>query len=185
MKQILLAKRYAKALFELALQEKVTPRVHSDMLLVADVMAENRELRRVMTNPLITASKKNSLMKSLFGNFLSPLSLKFIEILVRKGREQQLAEIAIQYNKLYLDFNNIAVVELVSAYPSDASLRAKITEIVAKNTDSTLQFKETTDPEIIGGFKLKIDDYLLDATISKIISNLHKEFDKNLYIKRY
>jgi F-type H+-transporting ATPase subunit delta len=185
MKQILLAKRYAKALFELTLQEKATTRVHSDMEIVADVMAENRELRRVMTNPLITASKKYSLIKSLFGTFLSPLSLKFIEILIRKGREQQLAEIAIQFNKLYLDFNNIAVAELVTAYPSDASLRAKITELVAQNTDRTLQFKESIDPEIIGGFKLKIDDYLFDATISKIISNLHKEFDKNLYIKRF
>lgn len=185
MKQILLAKRYAKALFELALQQNVSDRVSRDMEAVAEVMAENRELRRVMTNPLINPPRKFKLMKELFGAIISPLSLRFFEILILKGREQQIEEIARQYNALYLDHHNIAVAELTTAFAANESIKNTITGLVRHNTDKTLQFSLTTDPEIIGGFRLKIGDYLFDASISKIISNLHKEFDKNLYIKRF
>ncbi|HQO49212.1 MAG TPA: ATP synthase F1 subunit delta [Bacteroidales bacterium] len=185
MKQILLAKRYAKALFELALQEKATEKVFHDMETVATVISENRELRRVMANPLITPARKSGLMNALFGSLISPLSLRFFDILVRKGREQQIEEIAKQYAALYLDHNNIAVAELTTAFAANESIKNTITGLVRHNTDKTLQFSLTTDPEIIGGFRLKIGDYLFDASISKIISNLHKEFDKNLYIKRF
>lgn len=185
MKQILLAKRYAKALFELALQEKAAESVFDDMETVAAVISENRELRRVMANPLITPARKSALMNALFGSLISPLSLRFFDILVRKGREQQIEEIARQYTALYLDHNNIAVAELTTAYVANDHIRNSIAGLVRQNTSKTLKFSETTDPEIIGGFRLKIGDYLLDASISKIISNLHKEFDKNLYIKRF
>lgn len=185
MKQILLARRYAKALFELAILEKTSDAVHADMEIIAAVMDENRELRRVMSNPLITPSKKLSIMQHLFGKHISALSLKFFAVLIRKGREQQIPEIALQYQMLYLEHNNIAVAELVTAYPADESIKNTIAALVKQGSDKKLLFRTSTNPGIIGGFKLKINDYLLDATISNIIAKLHKEFDKNLYIKRF
>ena len=185
MKQILLAKRYAKALFELALNEKVTDQVNNDMESIAAVMAENRELRRVMANPLITPQRKISLMKSIFGAQRTAVSMKFVEILIRKGREQQIAEIAEQYRQLYLDHNNIAVVELTTAFDANDQVTQKVAALIHHKSNKTLRFKLKTDPAIIGGYKMKIGDYLLDDSISKVISNLHKEFDKNLYIKRF
>lgn len=185
MKRILLAKRYAKALFEIALQEKAISEVNDDMELLMTVMAENRELRKLMTNPLITPLKKNQLMMSIFGSHLNKISKKFIEILIRKGREQEVAEIAYQYHKHFLDYNDIALAQLVTAYPADDYLRERITKLAQFSANKTLRFKESVQPEIIGGFKLQIDDYLYDATIQKIIADLHKEFAKNLYIKRF
>jgi F-type H+-transporting ATPase subunit delta len=185
MKRILLAKRYAKALFEIALQQQAVAEVNDDMELLVKVMAENRELRKLMSNPLITPLKKNQLMMSIFGSHLSKISKKFIEILIRKGREQEVTEIAHQYHQLYLDHNNIAEAQLVTAYPADDYLRERITQLALFSANKTLRFKESVQPDIIGGFKLQIDDYLYDATIKKIIADLHKEFAKNLYIKRF
>jgi F-type H+-transporting ATPase subunit delta len=44
---------------------------------------------------------------------------------------------------------------------------------------------EKIDPEIIGGYVLKMDDFQFNASVSKELSRLHKEFDKNLYIKGF
>ncbi len=185
MKQTLLAKRYAKALFELALSEKVSDRVNTDMELLASVMNENRELRRVMANPLITPARKKSLMSALFGKQFDTLSIKFIHILIRKSREQLLAEIAAQYQDIFLEYNNIALVDLTTAYEAGESLSEKIGDLIHKKTDKSLRFTLHTDPGLIGGFKLRMGDYLLDNSISKVLAEMHKEFDKNLYIKRF
>ncbi|GAB1418827.1 ATP synthase F1 subunit delta [Bacteroidales bacterium] len=185
MKQTLLAKRYAKALFELALSENLSDKVNTDMELLAAVMNENRELRRVMANPLITPQRKKSLMNELFGSRFNPLSIKFVTILVKKGREQILAEVAGQYQEIFLEHNNIALVDLTTAYPADESLARKISDVAKQNTNKSLRFNLHTDPSIIGGFKLRMGDYLLDDSITKVLAELQKEFDKNLYIKRF
>lgn len=185
MKHILLAKRYAKALFDLAVEDKMVEKINADMELVAVVMKENRELRRMMVNPVINPSKKKAIIKSIFENHIHKTSLAFLDILIRKGREQQIDEIAVQFNELYLDFKNMVVAELVTAAGVDEAMQTKLTGLFKTLTTKEIILKESIDPEIIGGFKLNMNDYQYDASISKIIRRLHKEFDKNLFIKGF
>ncbi len=185
MKNILLAKRYAKALFDLAVEDKVIESTQTDMLLVSTVMNENRELRKLMSNPVIPPSRKRMIIRKIFENHIGKHSLSFLEILVRKGREQEIGEITNQFNELYLDFKNIALVDITTAVPIDAQLRARMLKQFTERTNKTLQMTEKIDSEIIGGFILKMNDFQFNASVSKEISRLHKEFDKNLYIKGF
>ncbi|PKP53724.1 MAG: ATP synthase F1 subunit delta [Bacteroidetes bacterium HGW-Bacteroidetes-1] len=185
MKQILLAKRYAKALFDLAIEEKVIEKINVDMELVAVVMKENRELRRLMINPVISPGRKKSIIKSIFGTHIDKRSLAFLDILVRKGREMEIGEIAVQFNILFLDYKNIAIANLVTATAINDDLGKRIASLLSSHTSKEIKVEKTIEPEIIGGFKLNMDDYLYDASISKIIRKLHKEFDKNLFIKGF
>lgn len=185
MKQTLLAKRYAKALFDLGIEENILEKLRSDMELVAVVLKENRELRRLLSNPVITPLRKNTIIKSVFVAHVDKITLAFLGILVRKGREQQLAEIAVQFAQLYLDHKNIAVAGLVTATEINPELRNRIIGILRDYTSKQIEVIESIDAEIIGGFKLKLDDYQYDASISNIIKKLHMEFDKNLFIKGF
>ncbi len=58
MKNILLARRYAKALFDLAVEEGVIDQVNDDMKLIADVLSENKALRRMLLSPVIPPARK-------------------------------------------------------------------------------------------------------------------------------
>jgi F-type H+-transporting ATPase subunit delta len=185
MKNTLLAKRYAKALFDLAVEDKVVEDTHVDMLLVAEVMNQNRELRKLMANPVIPPARKKLIIRKIFENHLGKHSLTFLDILVRKGREMNILEIAHQFNVLYLEFKNIASVDITTAVAIDSVLREKMLKRFRELTSKTLQLNEKIDPEIIGGFVLKMDDYQFNASVSKELSRLHKEFDKNLYIKGF
>jgi F-type H+-transporting ATPase subunit delta len=185
MKNSLLAKRYAKALFDLAVEDNVIESTSKDMLLVTAVMNENRELRKLMTNPVIPPARKKLIIRKVFENHLGKHSLTFLDILVRKGREMNILEIAHQFNELYLDHKNIASVDITTAIEINAELRDKLVKRFKELTSKTLQMTEHIDPEIIGGFVLKMDDYLYNASVSEEISRLHKEFDKNLYIKGF
>ena len=62
----LLAKRYAQALFDLSLENEIEEKVAADMRLVGSILAENRELRRIMANPILLGSKKIKILNKIF-----------------------------------------------------------------------------------------------------------------------
>lgn len=185
MKNTLLAKRYAKALFDQAVEDQVVDATQQDMLLVAGVLKQNRELRKLMANPVIPPARKKQIIRSIFGNHIGRHSLTFLEILVGKGREQEITGIAQQFDVLYLDFKNITLVEITTAVPIEAGQREKMISLFAEKTKKDLQMVEKVDPDIIGGYVVKMGHYQYNASVSKAISKLHKEFDKNLYIKGF
>lgn len=58
--------RYAKALFDLSLETKILDKVNADMALIDKVCSENRELRGMLQNPVISADKKQKVMEKIF-----------------------------------------------------------------------------------------------------------------------
>ncbi len=131
------------------------------------------------------ARKKNGDKKRYSKEKSNKRSLTFIDIIIRKGREAQIHDIAMQFYDSYLDYKNIAIVELTTATAIDKELRLKMVNLMESKTSKTIQIEEKINPEIIGGFKLKLNDYQYDASIKQVFVKLHKEFDKNLFIKGF
>ena len=84
------ASRYAKSLIELALEQNVLEAVKNDMDLLIKTCAANRELSAMPKNPVIHGYKKLAIMKKLFGDKMNKLSIAFIDIITRKGREEHI-----------------------------------------------------------------------------------------------
>ncbi|MBZ0242689.1 MAG: ATP synthase F1 subunit delta [Bacteroidales bacterium] len=185
MKNILLARRFAKALFDLVIEEGVVDQVNDDMKLIADVLTENRPLRRMLLSPVIPPARKKIVVKKIFEGKIDKRSLAFMDIIIRKGREEQIHDITRQFYENYLDYKNIAIVEITTAAEIDKELRFKMVKLMENKTSKTIQMEEKINPDIIGGFKLRLNDYQYDASIKQIFINLHKEFDKNLFIKEF
>jgi F-type H+-transporting ATPase subunit delta len=181
MKNILLARRYALAIFAFALENKELDRVSIDMKMIGQVIFENRELQHLLISPVVSNVRKKNILRLIFKDRIHKLTLTFLDILVRKGREREIMEIAIQFDKIYLDYKKITRVEVTTAIALDTATQQRMMSNFKDKTHNTLQLEEQVDPEIIGGFVLKFDDYLYDASIKKTLSMLRKEFDKNLF----
>ena len=87
MRETRIAIRYAKALFELSLEQKSLEQTSQDMLLVREVCLQNKDFRLVLSSPIIKSDKKQSIMKSLFEGKLGKLSLAYLNIIAKKRRE--------------------------------------------------------------------------------------------------
>lgn len=181
----LLSKRYAQALFGLALENKILEEVKNDMLLVGAVLEENRVLRKVMANPVLDGYKKIRVLNKLFEGKVQNLSLKFLQLITRKNREQYISSICKAFNEIYKEYKNIVDVQFTTAYKIDESLRKTMLKKLKSFTDKHLEVSESIDEEIIGGFKLNFADYQYDASIKTQLKRLGKEFSKNLYVKEY
>ncbi len=185
MKESRLANRYAKALFELALEMNVVEKVYQDAELIYTVCSENREFVLMLRSPVVKEAKKLSILKAIFEKKVHEMTLKFLLIITRNRREMYIMEIAQQFTIIYKKFKNILPATLVTAYEIDAEIRKKIIALLHKNTNAEIELHEEIDKELIGGFILTFDDKQYDATIKRLIGNLHKEFDINLYVKGF
>jgi F-type H+-transporting ATPase subunit delta len=185
MKNILLSKRYAKALFDLALSGDQIEQVQADMKLVSATLNENRELRKLMTNPVLPPSRKKIVVRRIFESHVQQLSLAFMDILIRKGREQEIGLIAAHFGQMYLDHKNIAIVNLTTAIPLQPALEQRIAGLIGVKTKKSINISNSVDTKLIGGFILRMGDYQYDASIKRIIKRLHDDFDKNLFVKEF
>lgn len=183
----LLAKRYAQAVFDLALETKTVDRVAGDMRLVYKVLEENRGLRKILANPVLAASKKIHLLDKLFGEEgrVSDLSIRFLRLITRKSREMYIMSICKAFDDVYLDYKNIVKAELVTAASIDSKIRGSVIAKLKNITDKDIELQEVVDEDIIGGFIVCIEDYQYDASIVNQMRKLRKTFAHNLFEKQF
>lgn len=181
----LLSKRYAQALFDLALENKVLEEIHQDLFMVGTVLNENRELRKVLANPVLDGYKKVRVLNKLFEGKVQTLTIKFLALITKKDREKYILFICQSFEEIYKEYKNIIEVQLTAAYKADAKLRAGIIKKLETFTKKHLQLSESIDEDMIGGFKLNFMDYQYDASVKTQLKRLGKEFSKNLYVKKY
>ncbi len=177
--------RYAKALFDLAMELKVSDIVIRDMELLLNVCKENNEFESMLHSPIITSLKKSQVILAIFGKHFNELSIKFIDLVVRKRREMLIDGIAEQYIQLYREFNGIKTVELKTAVTLSEIERAEFIKLFKEITQSKVELQEEVSPKLIGGFIYSYDNKLFDASVRTKLSSLKKEFDLNIYEKGF
>lgn len=178
------ASRYAKSLIGLAQEQNLLEQVKKDMELILSTCRSTKEFQLLLKSPIIKGDKKVAIFKEALGSLVSNLTLSFVEILTRKGREIYLEGIAAEYIRQYKEIKQIVTAKVVTAVPLDENLRNKIAAII-KNNASFVEIEEKVDPSIIGGLIITVGDRQVDASIAGKINALRKDFSKNLYVKEY
>ncbi|MEI8201878.1 MAG: ATP synthase F1 subunit delta [Bacteroidota bacterium] len=184
-KYLKITSRYAKALFELALELNVSPQVMNDMELLLKVCKENNDFESMLHSPIITSVKKSQVLDAIFGSHFHELSIKFMHLVVRKRREMLIDGISEQYIQLFRDFNGIKTVELKTATPLSEAEREEFKKIFKEITQSKIELEEEVSPKLIGGFIYSYDNKLFDASIRTRLKSLKEEFNINIYQKEF
>jgi len=157
--------RYAKALFQLALEKGFLDEVKKDMDFLLKSYSENDNFSGLAVNPSIVGKKKHAIFTELFGELIHPLTFSFLELLLGKKRELFIPGIARHFAHLYRKEKNILKVTLIS---SDQLEKETIKTILSKLREllcCEVEFELKTDESLVGGFRLKMDDILLDASV--------------------
>ena len=172
-----IASRYAKSLIELANEEGKLERVHEDVLNFK-AAAGVKDLALLLKSPIIGPEKKKTIFKALFEKAYDPLTYSFLEIILRKGREMYLSEIADEFIEQYKDIKKITTVRLTTASPlSETQMEEMKKKIVASGlTYPNLDLKTQVNPDIIGGFIIEIGDKMYNASVLHQLESMRKSF---------
>ena len=178
------AKRYAKSLIDFSNEKSLLDAVNKDMQLFSSVCDENRDLALLLSNPIIHGDKKRTVLHEIFGKHVNKLTMTFFEIVIRKGREKYLIQIAKNFIEQYKFLKKILTAEIISAVGLDEKLRKQIYNMLRNDTNSEVELVEKVDNKLIGGFVLRIGDRQYDASISSELRKLAQAFSANPYVKR-
>lgn len=182
MGQSKVAIRYAKSLLDLARERGAVDGAQEDMEIVASAYDESRDLQLLLQSPIIKADKKLDILKQIFGSRLGPVSMAFIEIITKKGREGLIGQIAKACVRMAKEQKHIYGASVTSASPLDDASRQKVLDIVKQLKTGTIELEEKVNPELIGGFQLRVGDQMIDASVLAQIRALNREFSENPYI---
>lgn len=173
------ANRYAKALLDLALEEKQDETVYNDMKLVAQTIAENAELQLVLESPIFKIADKKEAVLKVFGTNICQLSTNLIGLLETNKRMSLLHLIALQYNVLFNEKKQFVEATVTTAIAIDDKMRALILDKAQELANGKkIQLTNKIDESIIGGFILRVGDVQIDASVLNKLGNLKRELIK-------
>lgn len=178
-----LASRYAKSLLDLAKEQNNVEAVLSDVKTIQNALAGSREFQLFLQSPLIKGDKKAASINAIFADKISPLTASFLTLLVKKGREADLSEMAGAFEAQYQELNNIQTVYITTAFPLDAATLEVLSARIKKSLNNeNVVYKTIVDPSIIGGFKLQVGDKYFDMSVSRDLTDIQNQFTKNIYV---
>jgi len=180
-----LAGRYAKSILDLATEKGQLEAVYADMKYLQAVCTASREFVNLLRSPIIKADQKNSIIDAVTKDKVSALTNAFTVLLVKKGRESDLPEMATAFIEQYNALKGIHQVTLTTAVEVSDVLKKSIEDKVkAENKFATIELTTKTDEALIGGFVLEFDNNLLDASIARDLKDIKKQFLHNEFVEK-
>ncbi|MEZ5045567.1 MAG: ATP synthase F1 subunit delta [Chitinophagaceae bacterium] len=178
-----LAARYAKSLMDLAIEKNQLDAVYADMQAISSTCKESKDFLSLVKSPVIKADSKLKIVHAIFSGHISELSHAFMNLIIQKGREFFLPEIATAFIQQYKKKNSINEVILTTADPLDEATKQNLVEkIQAQFKNMSIDLSTKIDPSIVGGFILEANNNLFDASILRDLKDIKKQFLKNEYI---
>lgn len=180
-----LATRYAKSLVDLAIEQNQLDAICNDMKLIKKICKSNPDFTAVLRSPVINADKKAKIIQAITKQQVSTLTTAFIDLLVRKSRENNLPEIAEAFVTQYNTINNIHKVKITTAVAmSDEIKNAIISKIKSTSAINKIELETSVKENLIGGFVLETAGNLVDASILRDLKDVQKQFLNNDYIHK-
>jgi F-type H+-transporting ATPase subunit delta len=167
---------------ELSLEKEILEEVHADFVKLSTMVKGNRDLALMLDNPIISSEKKLKILNVLYATDAQKMTLSFFEIVSGKGRENILVDVANEFENQYNIYKSIQIAELTTTYAIDEKLRKQFIELVKEISGlKTVQLVEKINPDLIGGYILKVNDRQLDESLSSKLRILKAEFTANHY----
>jgi F-type H+-transporting ATPase subunit delta len=165
------AERYASALFDLAKEQRQVEAIDKELVRASDVARAERALTRALVAPDIPHDIKRSIVEKVYGPLVSPLTLRFLHVLVEAQRFGELPQVASRYRTLMQDAEGQVQVEVETAIELDPTAKKQVFEEVARHTGRSPVVRWTVDPDLLGGVVVRIKDNIIDYSLK---SQLHE-----------
>ena len=173
------ARRYAQAVFAIALEQGEPGRWLDDLALLSDAMA-NDDFANFLDAPQPTLSQKINLIEETLGDSVSRLALNLVSLLASRNSARLARSITESYQEMLDEYNGIERAEIVSAVTlSDEQqqrIETMLKDIVGKNITATSR----VEPRILGGFVARVGDKVIDGSTRTRLDDLRRQLAHGL-----
>jgi F-type H+-transporting ATPase subunit delta len=171
----LISRRYAKALYEYASEQKAEDVLYLRMQTLVNEMNSIPKLKKIFRSPMIETAYKKDLLAVATGANPEPVYLDFVRLVTENHREEIVLDIALNFQTIYRQKKNISVVYLTSATPMNDNALERIKRQVQQKTNGQIEFNTRIDPTLEGGFIFQLDDMQIDASVKGQLEKIRRK----------
>ncbi|ALS26034.1 F0F1 ATP synthase subunit delta [Paenibacillus cisolokensis] len=173
-RDLVTAKRYAKALFDVAQQQGIVSEVEEQLKLIAETLRENADVQKVLASPGIASANKVELLRGAFADSVSAIVMNTLELLIARGRQHLIPEVYESFVRIAGEkLNKAQAIVYTARQLSNDELNA-LTAHFAQVTGKSITAEQVVEPALIGGVKVRIGDTLYDGSLSGKLDRLAK-----------
>ena len=166
--------RYAKAMYDIAIEENFIHEVYKDMSFIKELYGDSLDFKNLLSNSQINHQDKKKAILSLLENS-NALTEKLIDLLIHNKRVPIIGDIAISFIQLYNKHNDIKEATVITASPINEDLESIILSKINISDSKSISLTNIIDPTIIGGFIIRFDGKEYNASVKQNLNNLKKE----------
>ena len=155
---------YGKALFLLTEEEGSTERVAMDVRCLRGIFKDNPDYPKLLDTPALSKAERVKLVDASLSSLDTAL-VNTVKILAEGHLSYLTVKMADAYLALYDSTRGIERVEAVTARPLDKAQTERLTARLAAMTGKRIVIKNTVDPSILGGMKLRYSGTQLDGSV--------------------
>ena len=145
-----------------------------DMDLLSATISKNPMFKIILNNPVIKPQQKRRVLGILLEKRVHPLTLNFINLIIYNRREILLADITRNFITSYEKSKGIRRAHVVSAVGMDEPVKQKLQQQLNRLFQADVRMTDETNPALIGGFILKVDDRQYDASLASALNRIRK-----------
>lgn len=164
-KNLKIAQPYAEALLELS-SKGSTDNLISDLNSILSSLSSSKDLEKLLSNPLVNTETKKKVIKSIFSEKIEANTLRFLLVLCDRGRTTYIKSIVEKSLELAYQYARVETVEVTTAIPLTNSQQEALTTKLKRMTNADqIKLEIITNPNLLGGFILKIKSKIIDTSI--------------------
>lgn len=169
--KVTIARPYAKAAFEYAREHNAFAR-WSELLATASAVVVDSNVEKFLSNPRVLPAQLVELIGGIAGEALDEHGKNFLNTLATNRRLGLLPEIAVMYETLRAEIEQIADVHVTSAVPLDASQRERLAAALKARLRREVRLHESVDASLIGGAVVRSGDLVIDGSLKARLDRL-------------
>jgi len=169
-----IGRRYAGAIFDIALKQNSVERTLEDVQEIAKLFSK-RTLAYLLKEPNVPAQRKESALRQALASRVLPTSLNLALLVVQRDLVEAMPNIARELAQLVLDYKNQAVAEVTTAAPMDEQQLNGVKQALERNTGKSILMHTKVQPEILGGVIARVGDQVIDGSIRHRLAALKQQ----------
>ncbi|HEY0754997.1 MAG TPA: ATP synthase F1 subunit delta [Ktedonobacteraceae bacterium] len=174
-----IARRYAGAIFDLALKQNTLDRTLDDVQGIGQLFSK-RTLAYLLREPKVPLQRKEKALRETLGIRVLPTSLNLALLIVQRGLVEIMPNIATELQQMVFAYKNQAVAEVTTAAPMDARQQDQVKQALEQRTGKTILLSTKVNPEILGGVVARVGDQLIDGSIRLRLQVLKRQLINGL-----
>ncbi len=169
------ARRYARALLELAVEGGIAEQVSSDLRDFIQTLEDQPELQRTLLNPGFSNEARRKVLDALLPRAAyQQITNNFLRLLVDKGRIDHLTAVGREYQRLNDEQLGRVRAEVQSAVPLPAADLQKLEDHLRRITGKEVLITHRVDPELIGGMVTHVSGLVFDGSLRTQLEQLRQ-----------